>query len=259
MMNNNNHQNSNCSFAPEIVSYIYDEIGVKEKFAFEAHLANCATCPEELADFMEIRFSVTDWKQNEFAPLATPVIEIPFEKEQVREIAAVQSSWLSNLRAIFTLSPSFATASAAMAALVICAGLVFVVIKYSGNVEVAAVENTNKTKPSVSPTMEVLPNKSAEKIIADNEKTTDKVIVNPPKAQNNETTVVKFVERKPKNVAQNSENRPINTMVNKFNRPNVRKNSPANNRQLPRLNNFDEDEDDSLRLAELFEDIETLE
>ncbi len=262
-MNNNNHQNPNCSFAAEIVPYIYDEIGETEKSAFESHLADCATCPEELADFMDIRFSVNEWKQTDFVPLATPIIEIPYEKEQVREIAVVQTSWWSNLRQIFTLSPAWMTASAVMAALVICVGLVFVIFKYSGNVEVAEIGNEAKKKPTVSPTTEISSNKTDDKIaVSDvNSNSSDKSpepskILNP---QPKEATVVKVSERKPKIVTQNSPNRTTKTTVNNANRPNVQKNSPSKNRQLPGLNNFDEDEDDSLRLAELFDDIETLE
>lgn len=269
-MNNNNHQNSNCSFAADIVSYIYGEIGEKEKSAFEAHLSNCETCPEELADFMDIRFSVNDWKQAEFAPLATPVIEIPYEKEQVRETATDSSSWWSNLRQIFTLSPAWMTATTAMAALVICVGLFFAFYKYSGNVEVAEIDDKLQNKPTVSPTSEISSNKADEKIAVpvENSNSSDK-IAEPSKVldsklktigeSRNESAVVKVAERKPKTVTQNPVNRTTNVTVNNSNKQPIRKNSPAKNQPLPKLNNFDEDEDDSLRLAELFEDIETLE
>lgn len=269
-MNNNNHQNSDCSFAAEIVSYIYGEIGAKEKSVFEAHLVDCETCPEELADFMEIRFSVNDWKQTEFAPLATPVIEIPYEKEQAREIAAVSGSWWSNLRQIFTLSPAWMTATTAVAALVICFGLFAAVYKNSGSQEMVAGNGGNtQIKPTVLPTAEVSPNKPAEKIIVSDENSNSsgeitepsKIVDQTPKtvgAGNNEATVVKVTERKPKNVTQNTAHKPVNNAANNSNKP-VRKNPPVNNRQMPKLDNFDEDEDDSLRLAELFEDIETLE
>lgn len=259
-MNNNNHHNSNCSFAAEIVSYVYNEIGEKEKSAFESHLSNCETCPEELADFMDIRFSVNDWKQTEFAPLETPVIEIPYEKEQVREIAAVQSSWWSNLRQIFTLSPAWMTAATTAAALFICVGLIFTVYKYSGNVDVAGIEDKPQLKPSVSPTSEISSNKTKEEI-ADSDvksKSDDKITMS-PKIENQMPTVTKVTERKIRPVTQNPVNRTTNNSVNNSNKPNVRKNSPTNDRQMPKLNNFEDEEDDSLRLAELFEDIDTLE
>lgn len=267
MMNNNNHQNSNCSFAAEIVSYIYGEIS--EKSAFEAHLSNCETCPEELADFMNIRFSVNDWKQTDFVPLATPVIEIPYEKEQVREIV-VSGSWWSNLRQIFTLSPAWMTATTATAALVICVGLFFAVYKYSGGVDVAGIDDKPQINPTVSPTSETSSNKNDEKaaVSVENSNSSDKitepskVLDSNPKTigeSRNESAVVKVAERKPKTVTQNPVNRTTNTTANDSKKQPVRKNSPTNNRQLPKLNNFDEDEDDSLRLAELFEDIETLE
>ncbi|MCD9187354.1 MAG: hypothetical protein LUM44_13040 [Pyrinomonadaceae bacterium] len=270
MMNNNNHQNSNCAFAADIVSYIYGEIGEKEKSAFESHLSNCETCPEELADFMDIRFSVNDWKQTEFTPLSTPVIEIPYEKEQVREIAADSGSWWSNLRQIFTLSPAWMTATTAVAALVICAGLFFAFYKYSSSVEVAEVGNKPQNKPTVSPTSEISSSENDEKIAVsvENSNSSDKIaeppkVVNPsPKIINEsgyEPSVVKVAERKLKTVTQNPVNRTTNNTVNNSNKQPIRKNSPAKNQPLPKLNNFDEDEDDSLRLAELFEDIETLE
>lgn len=270
MMNENNHQNSSCSFAAEIVSYIYDEIGEREKSVFEAHLANCATCPEELADFMEIRFSVADWRETEFAPLSTPVTEIPFEHEQVRNISAVSGSWWSNLSQLFSLSPAWMTATTAMAALVICFGVFYAVFKYSGTVELAGIDNRAQKKPTVSPTSEISSNKNSEIVAVrdDNSNSSDKapepskISEQPPKisnGNNSAATVIKVSQKKPKSVVQDAAGKPLNMSGKNSNKPTAGKNLPADNGQLPKLDNFDEDEDDSLRLAELFEDIDTLE
>lgn len=271
MMNNNNHHNSECSFAAEIAGYIYGEIGKQEKSVFEAHLADCATCPEELADLMDIRFSINDWKQTEFAPLATPAIEIPYETRQntdKREIAAVSVSWWSNLRQIFTLSPAWTTATALAAALVVCLGLIFTIGKFSTDSEVAELEK-NSVKPVLSPTADALSNKNSEKTketdAKTSAKTTEPPTFQPPAASENnagdvEKNVVKIAERSPKTraVTQNSGTKTTNNSANNANKSRNPQNSPVKNQQLPQINNIGDDEDDSLRLAELFDDLDTM-
>lgn len=269
MMNNNNHQNSECTHAAEIVSYIYDEIGAAEKSVFEAHLASCATCPEELADFIDVRFAVAGWKETEFAPLATPVIEIPYETEQTRETVAVSGSWWSNLRGLLTLSPAW-TASAATAALVICFGTFFAISRFSGGADVAELDNKSKVKPTASPTTEALPRDSAANNNASGESSPDQspglpnVQTKPESdaAENvPETKAVKISERtpRPRAIPQNSAVKTNNPAVNNSGKPDARRSLPVKNQPLPKLNNFEDDEDDSLRLAELFDEIDTLE
>jgi Putative zinc-finger len=267
---NDNHQNPNCSFAEEIVSYIYGEIGAGEKTAFENHLASCSNCSKEVAEFRNISFSIGAWRDTEFSQMKTPVIEIPYETPQtIIEKESVSASWLPRLRQLFSLSPAWTTASAAMAALVLCVGLVFVVSKFSDDKVLVAVGNVNAAKTAVSPTPESI-NKPINENPADNS----------PKPSNNSETdspndsIRPELTKEPKNSTQTAivpvrtadprktkivrQNAETVTSVRQ-NLPNKDKNNvkPVQTKKAPALNNFEEDEDESLRLADLFAELDT--
>ncbi len=258
MMNNNNHHPKNCSFAEEIVAYIYDEIAGRDKLVFENHLANCARCATEVAEFTNVSFSIGAWRDNEFSHLQTPNIVIPYETAQTNKVVdGVSALWWSDFRQIFSLSPSWITASAAMAVLVICVGLVFTVVKFSNNTDVAGIDNS-AVKPIVSPTAEIVNNPAKEILVENSPKPPNDASEVSPKVTEAKITVklpnnVVKVSDAPKSkvVRQNSE-------VVTPNKPQVKNNQkPLQNKKAPSLDNFEEDEDDSLRLADLFAEIET--
>jgi hypothetical protein len=265
---NNNHQNPNCSFAEELVSYLYEEIGASEKVAFEHHLASCSNCSTEVAEFTNISFSIGAWRDTEFSQMKTPVIEIPYETPQTSlEKESVSGSWLPRLRQLFSLSPAWTTASAAMAALVLCVGLVFVVSKFSDNTDLLAVRNVNTNKSVISPTPENI-----------NKQINENPVDNSPKPSNNSdidlqsdsfrpelakdpknptqpaiVPVRAAAPRKTKIVRQSAE---TVTSVRQ-NLPNKNNIKPVQTKKTPALNNFEEDEDESLRLADLFAELDT--
>lgn len=270
-MMNNNHHKTNCTFAGEIVSYIYDEIGAKEKSVFENHLADCSNCADEIAGLTNVSFSIGAWRDAEFAHLPTPHIEIPYENGwNNNKIGSIKSSWLAGIRQIFSLSPAWTTATAAMGALVLCAGLIFVAVNFSDtSSDLAEFDNKNAVKPVISPTTKNVFTQTAEDIAGNAPKPSNKSSVNPPnepiqpeltkEPKNSEKSVNSAVKisgkLKNKSIPQNGSNQ----FSVKTNEPTGTKNNirAVQNKKSPTLHNFEDEEDDSLRLADLFDEIET--
>ena len=96
-----------CSFEREIVPYIYRELGDSDYKRFEEHLADCSTCTDELAAVSYSRYSVYEYKREAFDHLATPLIHIPYSAAPSR-LAVAWRSWR------FVFAGSLATAAAAM-------------------------------------------------------------------------------------------------------------------------------------------------
>ncbi len=125
MINENNHQNASCRFAEQTVSYLYDEIGASEKSALESHLPFCTSCTDELAGFFAVRTSIREWRAEDFANLSTPVFEIPSPE---KTFAQALGEWLKTISASLAPSRTWApTVTAGFALLVVCAGLIWFV------------------------------------------------------------------------------------------------------------------------------------
>lgn len=87
-----------CPLTDEIVSYLYGELVSDTEHAFEAHLAECGPCTDEFAAIAEQRYSVFEWKKEAFDTLPTPRFAIPFEAHASRPgpIAAIMA-WAESL------------------------------------------------------------------------------------------------------------------------------------------------------------------
>lgn len=265
-MINDNH-NSACGFAEDLVSYLYGEIGAAEQQKFEAHLLKCKACADELSVFGAVRSSVADWRERDFAPLQTPAFELPLAKipATVETVSDSDSrSWLSSLRQMFSLSPALAGTAAACAALVICAGLFYIAVSSlqpGGGSEISGVEKEQKPPvvktAAASPTVEAAatPPDAAEPEIeqtgnSPKPKTTDnKKPLNPSGIdkrnvaaipENNSPPVMKS-KTQPKTAAVKDK-----TTVNTPRKP-----ARAN----LRLVTDEDEEEDSLRLTDLFDEI----
>ena len=129
-MTNNNHKSA-CGFSETLVSYLYgEEIGAAEKSRFEAHALNCRVCSDELSAFGGIRSAFQSWREQEFAPLATPVFELPTPQETPQPIAALAANkrdfggWTARLREMISANLMWSAGAAiAFAALAVCFGL----------------------------------------------------------------------------------------------------------------------------------------
>ena len=255
MFENNGHDPS-CNHAVDVVSYLYDEIGGAEKREFESHLAGCNTCTAELASFSGVRSSVNTWRAQEFDPLATPVIDIPFETlDEPATAAGWRGTILTDFKRLFAFSP-WPPAAVGFAALAIFIGLGFFVFSYMNRSGNDLAKNKAVDKPVVSPTAE--PGKDPGEVAINNSNSKsegDDKLITTPKAPEPEGTVVKV------SVTRNTpKNKPVkaspDTVTPKkvVDKPNTQQNQKA-----PNLNNYTEEEDKTLRLADLFEEIDTKE
>ncbi len=257
-MINNNHKNSACGFSDELVSYLYDEATDIEKTIFKAHLDNCSICADELSSFSGVHFSINDWKQKEFVSLKTPIIDIPYQKHEkpTIEVSGIKVSWLSGLRDLFALSPrAWSMTTASVVVLAVCVGIALFVVNSRNSTDIAGTDKT-KSKPMFSPTAEktpppsntnVIENVSPDKQVKPNiePKSTEPEVAGTNGANSNNNRVVKVSNnqrpsQRPENVRKNNETN------------NKNKNIPIEIKTIE-----DDEEDNTLRLAEMFDEIDT--
>jgi hypothetical protein len=222
--------NNLCSHGGDSLAYLYDEMAVVEREKFEVHLADCTTCIDDFAELSQSRYPVFEWKHMEFDPLPTPRVVIPSEAASV--------SWFDKLRASFALRPAFAFGSLAAIAVVASLAALVLIGGSTGIMEVAGVV------PTPAPVMP-----SPENTVQPSDRAMQPVpVVNeqaPGIRRDGGTKVVKASTSASKPPAHSA--RPKATQQAKRNEP------------LPALNSTDENEDDSLRLADIFEEIGTSE
>lgn len=261
-MMNNNHKNSNCGFSEELVSYLYGETGGAEKTAFEAHLQSCAGCAEDFEAFSGVHFSINDWKLKEFANLAAPSIEIPYEKAANSvEVSKVSSSWLSALRDRFSLSPrGWSLATASFAVLAVCLGIALFALNSRKDNDVAG---SNKNNRVVLPTVEKTAEPANVNANQNNQPGKEIKPLNEPKSPQPEvaaTTTTTAPDSKNSRVVKASNNsRPSQKVENTNGQKNNEAKRSKNNEVAPKIVVEDDDEDNTLRLAELFDEIDTKE
>jgi hypothetical protein len=258
-MLNPNHTNFECNFAEEIVSFLYGETGNAEKPFFENHLKECGTCANELSAFSDVQLSFADLR-NEFSAMKTPLISIPYEESlQIADVSNTKSSWFKGIQAFLENISAWQTATAGFAVLICLA--VFSLLVFRNGDDLTAVNITEKSSPK--PTVK---------------KTEANTSINPEKSPEikqekeeipfqNQSDVARTAngEQKPKTVVKVSDNPPTKAKNDNGNTPTKPKNKDLKNnnrnkqQNLPRLNDVDETEDDSLRLADIFEEIDTTE
>jgi hypothetical protein len=247
-----NNKNLTCEFAEELVLYLYKEMNGAKKTRFENHLARCPLCTEELAEFSMARSAVQDWRIEEFLPLIPPTIEIPYQIQSKQvENDPVSRSWFDSVRALFTLSPAWTTAATAFAALVVCVGLLLTMsdsLPEDKDVRVQQTKPTNiKTSPSPTTGNENSnPNSSNSKDSDQNQ------------GKSPEPTSAKTEPPAPiKTASGQTLPKTNNTNIKKQVQPKTVNNNTQlkqTNRKAPRLVD-DEDEDNTLRLSDLLEEI----
>lgn len=253
-MKNDSPKNFNCEFAAETLDFLYGEMSVERKNAFQTHLRNCSDCAVEMEDFSDIRFSIQDWKASEFDNLATPKIRIPFET--VKTVETEKSvSWFDSIRNYLTFSPVL---SGAMAVLIFAVLVGFGIFVLNKNADKDLVAESNQ-KPNLNVKPSVKPQPSVEKkpeVAEIPDKVIDGKIID--EKQKNDESVPAQVNTKP---ASKQKNQPVKTVEKKTSKSdsvNDPKNAKTVTNKKPRLNELpEEDEDNSLRLADLFAELET--
>ena len=222
----------NCKYSNGIVPYMYGESATSVATEFETHLLGCQACTDEFAALSAARYEVYDWKKLEFDPLASPAIRIPFG-----EVAEV--SWIGKLRAAFAGGWVMPTAAfAGLAFLVVV--LAVLVVSRQGEKVVVQSSNTPANGPA---------------------KNTDST---PSGVATSNGPKVKTAEPEPSAprstvVRDTTPRHSVRTQQTVGPRATSPRTTPAQTPTPPRLNEFAEEKDDSLRLAQLFEDIDTSE
>jgi len=262
-MLSNNHKRASCGYTEQMVSYFYDETNQAEKPIFEAHLTNCPACADELAGFGFVRSSLIEWRDEEFFKLDAPVFEIPTLKTISQTVESDSRPWFSDFRKMFSFNPM--TATAVLAALIVCVGLVFIAVNSSNNSEVAEVDNKNNEKIAASPIVDKI-NEESEKTIAQdksdeslpnkspNSTDTDSKELQPLPIREKRLVPSNLVVKASDKIKNNSEKAETVRNVKDSNTEN-KKATAVQKQQVPNLTTLDEDEDKSVRLADLFEEI----
>ena len=272
-MLNNNHKNSSCAFAEHLVSYLYGEIAGSEKIEFETHLENCSGCADELAGFGLVRSSILDWRK-EFSAIEMPAFVLPeAQARQFSETVSIENhSWFGEIRKLFSFTPTWAAGAGAV--LAVCVGLTLLAINFSGNGERAGNDLKDVNSGVVSPTVEkkTQPPEKADKKgaveksteyssnsgaskpgdLADKAPATTK---NDPAVPNNSAVKISSGSRNSAFEEKSSQS-PNDSAPARANQDGGIKKSPSvKARKAPKLVEDEDDEDDSLRLADLFEEI----
>lgn len=262
----NNHKNSFCGFTEQMVSYFYDEATEAEKVDFEAHLTNCSDCTDEFAGFSFVRSSLIEWRDEEFFKLETLVFEIPMIKTISQTVESDSRSWFSDFRKMFSFNPMMATA--VLAALIVCVGLVFIVINYLNNSEIAEVDNKSSEKIVASPTIDKTNGLTKGTIAEGNshESLSGKL----PKSAGTESKDLQLLPIREKRLVlsdsvvkvsdatKNNSEKPETVRNVKETNKEIKKTTAAvQKQQVPNLTTIDDDEDKSVRLADLFEEIDS--
>jgi len=234
--------NKSCPRENEIVSYLYREMSPVEVDRFEDHLAECGKCVDEFAAMSEPHLAVYEWRTNVFDKIPAPSIELPIVEEQhphaeslLGRLIAVLSGWPAGLRV-----------SVGFAALLVVGFAVFLLTRPSSSSDVARNVETLPVQTRKPVTNSTLPSEEFSVVESEGEGggNVDKSSVPSQKAVH-----IKSRTKMPAKAAA------VRTGRSEF-AANRKEKSAA--RPSLRLNNFEDDEDTTLRLADLFEEVGSL-
>jgi anti-sigma factor RsiW len=223
-------KNTNCNSGAAMVGYIYGELNAADRVVFEDHLLDCTACTDEFASVAESRYAVYEWQKLEFEPLETPRFVIPYAEPSV--------SWLDAIKGMFATGPRLATAGA-FGLLIVAVGFAAIFIS-SGTTDVVStpdIQVIDTFPESVAKSDESLP-ETVPGSVEPEERVSPVVAV---------ADTAPKVEKRPK---------PLNLRRTARRPQNIRNETQA---KAPRLNDFEDLSDDSLRLADLVADIDTKE
>jgi hypothetical protein len=231
-----------------IVSYMYRELAPAERTAFEDHLAKCPMCIDEFAEVADARFSVYEWRHVEFESLPTPEIVIPYN-------APAHTHWFRKLREAFSASPGWPAIgfSSAVAAVLLAIGFAGYQLR-SGGDDVAS--NISDVVPIASAPAQQPENAAVP---------TDTARTEPVKeAETLKRTVSPVLDSTGLHAVQATATGAAKTVhktrpVRRTERPVRAVEFRREPDRLPTFTEFADQEDETLRLAELFDDIETSE
>ena len=102
-----------------LVAYLYDDIDSAERAAFEAHLASCGRCRDELADLRGVRADLAKWAPPE------PSFAVPSRQPPAPSLQLPATGWRS--------IPAWAQVAAALLVLGVSAGIANLNVHYGAD------------------------------------------------------------------------------------------------------------------------------
>ena len=238
-----NKKDKICSFSGNVLAYLYDELSSEARERFETHLEGCSRCIDEFAELSEARYSVYEWKNAEFAPLATPRFVVPVEN------VPAPVSWIHSIKAAFAWNGAAAIAGVIAIFVIGVFGFVAVFNSYERPVAVSV----EQPRPPVrSATSTVVPTENAVET-AENEKPAldEPEVTSTAPPRNSRGTLVA------RSRTQSARTEPVRN--SKADTVQVRRSTTTSRRldTSPTLGQYVEDRDETLRLSDLFDDLDT--
>lgn len=219
-----------CPFTDEIVSYMYGELNSVECRSFETHLADCTACTDDFAAISNARFSVFEWRKEEFDQLATPRIVIP-ELAKSAVLVNENGGWFGALAGVLSLARS---PLAVAAVVLVVLGVGFIALAYYGNSDALFASNTKVNVPAVK----------------DDEPQDNRRLIEtsaPEQTVEPDTIAVQSKRRLSYDGVPAATKSLVRTKPKRAESPRIAK--------KPVLNDFQDETDDSLRLTKLLDEI----
>ena len=230
----------------ELVSYIYGEMDDLARDRFETHLAGCDECAVEIGAYADARLGVIEWRRNDFEPLATPAIIIP-DTQPVATLVSrrPQAGWSAWIETILAL-PRYVQAGMGLATAALVLGALYLAF-VPGNTAGDPGSIANKT---TAPAEVQIPEKAP---------VPDQAAV--PAKSRPSTGPVPVVDRMSRTVTSNSRTQRAmlrqTPLVRSYKRigPLLAAVPARKAGAAPTLNTFEDDEDTTLRLSDLFSQV----
>ena len=237
-----NKTDNTCSFGGDMLAYLYDELSSDRRELFEMHLEGCSHCIDEFAELSEAWYSVYEWKTVEFAPLSTPRFVVPAEN------APASASWLDSIRAAFSWNGAAALAGGLAMLVLGVFGFAVLFNSPESPVATAIQPPTTRSEPSTA----ISPTRSNEAADVDGPaiEEPDVTTVAPRLSESETVAVRKRVGTARVKASRNTRVEPVQT---RRTRPTP---SLVNS---PTLGQYVDDRDESLRLSDLFDDLDSRE
>ncbi|MEJ7846757.1 MAG: zf-HC2 domain-containing protein [Pyrinomonadaceae bacterium] len=238
-MNKNKNIEKVCVHGEEIVSYLYDEMPASGRKLFESHLLECSDCTDDFAGLSLARLNVYEWNNNEFAAMQTPTILIPYENSD-------RDSWFQSW-----FGPIFSAPKLAAGGILAAAAIVFGFVLFpSGNLENNISINEVKT---AHPTA-TMPDKPSTPMVAEDQQLVEVKIPNLLNRNDNSGVTAKpIMVSKPFAKKRKIDERVAAVKMT----PKTKNIQPLTPLNAPRLTNFEDEDDNTLRLTDLIADSNT--
>ncbi|MEO8649474.1 MAG: hypothetical protein ABI539_09940 [Acidobacteriota bacterium] len=237
-----------CGRSAEMLEYMYGEMAERDRPIFETHLESCEMCVEEFAHLSEARYSVYEWRKLDFAPLETPRFVIPAHEASPDVFGMV----VGKIRTAFSASPSWAIPAAGFALVMAVFGVGLFTSLSRGGGELAVKDPVG--------TANRIPERATGSASPDVARTTGETSVIEEKDTEIELPDVSDQRSRPVRIAVTGPERNAQRGVKSapHTQPARAVKVRTQTASVPRLNEFSDDEDTSIRLADMFDDVESL-